>query len=91
MTLGKSSKMLQNILNELYPSRWPNLHWHLQGFRQKHMDLILCDCDEFRNIKPKNVKQPECEEKQVWGLVLHGENLVSMSVEVRPSKDTGIV
>ncbi|KAG0033457.1 hypothetical protein BGZ81_008410 [Podila clonocystis] len=91
MAISKNSKMM-NLINfrlriTLSDSRV--LTGQMLAF-DKHMNLVLADCEEFRKVKAKSsAKAPtgatEREEKRTLGLViLRGETIVSMSVDGPP-------
>jgi small nuclear ribonucleoprotein B and B' len=55
----------------------------------RHMNLVLADCEEFRRVRPKKKagEEPAAEQemKRTLGLIiLRGETVVSLSVEGPP-------
>ncbi|CAO3597458.1 unnamed protein product [Absidia cylindrospora] len=89
--MSRSSKM-SNIINyrlRVTLSDARVLTGQMLAF-DKHMNLVLADCEEFRKIKPKGKKndtkdQKEQDMKRTLGLViLRGETIVSISIDGPP-------
>lgn len=51
----------------------------------KHLNVVLADCEEFRRVGSRKKKTEQREEKRALGLlVLRGETIVSMAIEGPP-------
>ncbi|KAJ2470130.1 Small nuclear ribonucleoprotein-associated protein B, partial [Coemansia sp. RSA 2320] len=88
MAISKNSKMM-NLLNfrlRLTLADTRVMTGQMLAF-DKHMNLVLSECEEFRTIKAKtqNSKSKTQQIKRTLGLViLRGESVISISVDGPP-------
>ncbi|ORX72203.1 Sm-like ribonucleo protein [Linderina pennispora] len=88
MTIAKNSRMM-SLLNyrlRLTLADTRVMTGQMLAF-DKHMNLVLGDCEEFRTVKSKSSKGKTQQIKRTLGLViLRGESVISISVDGAPPR-----
>ncbi|KAJ2716322.1 Small nuclear ribonucleoprotein-associated protein B, partial [Coemansia sp. Cherry 401B] len=87
MTLSKNTKMIEQLNHRLRLTLADSrvMVGQMLAF-DKHMNLVLADCEEFRTVKTKGEAKGKAKQiKRTLGLViLRGESIVSLSVDAPP-------
>eukprot|EP00922_Rhytidocystis_sp_ex-Travisia-forbesii_P025833 GHVS01037900.1.p2 GENE.GHVS01037900.1~~GHVS01037900.1.p2 ORF type:complete len:130 (+),score=14.27 GHVS01037900.1:57-446(+) len=53
----------------------------------RHMNVVLADCEEFRKIRPKGSSEEKEIKRTLGFLMLRGENIISLTAEAPPPNE----